>query len=69
MDSLIGLYKTECIRTSVFHDGPCKTPRRARVRYRRLVQQQAPARHPRNGAPAEFEQAHYAAVTTVEQPV
>jgi len=25
MESIIGLYKTECIGTTVFHDGPYKT--------------------------------------------
>ena len=25
MESIIGLYKTECIRTTVFHDGPYRT--------------------------------------------
>jgi putative transposase len=25
MESVIGLYKTECIRTTIFHDGPYKT--------------------------------------------
>ena len=25
MESLIGIYKTECVLTTVFHDGPFKT--------------------------------------------
>ncbi len=25
METIIGLYKTECLRTTVFHDGPYKT--------------------------------------------
>jgi putative transposase len=25
METFNGLYKTECIRTTVFDDGPCKT--------------------------------------------
>ena len=25
METVIGLYKTECIRTTVFHDGPYNT--------------------------------------------
>ena len=25
MESINGLYKAECIRTTVFHDGPCKS--------------------------------------------
>ncbi len=36
METINGLYKAECIRTTVFHDGPYKTPRRRRVRHRRL---------------------------------
>ena len=46
MESINGLFKSECIRTTVFHDGPYKDHRRRRVRHRRLgrlVQQQAPA--------------------------
>jgi transposase InsO family protein len=68
MESINGLYKAECIRTTVFHDGPYKTL--ADVEYatagwvdwynhRRL--------HSTLGmtTPAEHEQAHYAA----HQPV
>ena len=64
MESVIGLFKTECIATTVFHDGPYKTL--ADVEYatagwvdwynhRRL--------HGTLGmiSPAEYEQAHYAA--------
>lgn len=63
MESVIGLYETECIRTTIFHDGPYKTI--ADVEYatagyvdwyneRRL--------HGTLGmlTPVEFEQAHYA---------
>ncbi|APH00756.1 hypothetical protein ASJ30_03740 [Janibacter indicus] len=25
MECVIGLFKTECIRTTVFHPGPCRT--------------------------------------------
>ena len=66
MECLIGLYKTECIGTTVFHSGPYKTV--ADVEYatmawvdwynnRRL--------HSTLGMipPVEFEQAHYAALT------
>jgi putative transposase len=72
MESVIGLFKTECMRTTVFHDGPFKTI--ADVEYatagwvdwynhRRL--------HSTLGMvpPDEFEQAHYAALKPQEQPV
>ena len=65
METIIGLFKTECIRTTVFHDGPYKTL--ADVEYatagwvdwynnRRL--------HGSIGMvpPVEYEQAHYAAL-------
>jgi len=71
METINGLYKTECIRTTVFHDGPYKTI--ADVEYatagwvdwyntRRL--------HSSIGyvPPAEFEQAHYATLTREPQP-
>lgn len=71
MESIIGLFKTECIATTVFHDGPYKTS--ADIEYatagwvdwynhRRL--------HSSLGynTPAEIEAAHYAAVTPQEQP-
>ena len=71
-ETTIGLYKTECIRTTVFHDGPYKTI--ADVEYatagwvdwynnRRL--------HGSLGMtpPVEFEQAHYAALNRQQQPV
>jgi putative transposase len=72
MESLIGLFKTECITTTVFHDGPYKTL--ADVEYatagwvdwynhRRL--------HGTLGmiTPHEHEQAHYAALDREPQPV
>jgi putative transposase len=71
MESVIGLFKTECIATSVFHGGPYKTL--ADIEYatagwvdwynhRRL--------HGTLGMvpPDEFEQAHYAALNPQEQP-
>ena len=51
METINGLYKAECIRTTVFHDGPYKTPRRREIRNRwmgRLVQQPQAPRQPRN---------------------
>ncbi len=72
METIIGLYKTECIRTTVFHDGPYKTL--ADIEYatagwvdwynnRRLHSTLGMA------PPAESEQAHYAALKPQEQPV
>ena len=71
METIIGLYKTECIRTTIFHDQPLQTI--ADVEYatagwvdwynnRRL--------HSSLGylTPEEFEQAHYAALTREPQP-
>ncbi len=72
METVIGLYKTECIRTTIFHDQPFKTI--ADVEYatagwadwynnRRL--------HSSLGylTPIEYEQAHYAALNPEPQPV
>lgn len=72
MESVNGLYKAECIRTTVFHPGPYKTI--ADVEYatagwvdwynnRRL--------HGSLGMlpPAEYEQAHYAALNPQAQPI
>jgi putative transposase len=72
MECVIGLYKTECIRTTIFHHGPYRTV--ADVEYatagwvdwynnRRL--------HSSLGyvCPTEFEHAHYAALTREPQPV
>ena len=65
METINGLYKAECIRTTVFHDGPYKTI--ADVEYatagwvdwynnRRLHSTLG------NVPPVEHEQAHYAAL-------
>ena len=72
MEGVIGLYKTECIRTTVFHEGPYKTL--ADVEYatagwvdwynnRRL--------HGTLGmmTPVEYETAHYAALNPEPHPV
>jgi putative transposase len=71
MESIIGLFKTECITTTVFHDGPYKTI--ADIEYatsgwidwynhRRL--------HGTLGmiTPTEYEQNHYAALNREPQP-
>ena len=72
METIIGLFKTECVATTVFHPGPYKTL--ADVEYatagwvdwynhRRL--------HGTLGMvpPVEYEQAHYAALKPQEQPI
>jgi len=72
METINGLYKAECIRTTVFHDGPYKTI--ADVEYatagwvdwynvRRLHGSLG------NVPPVEYEQAHYAALNPEPQPV
>jgi putative transposase len=71
MESITGLYKTECIRTTIFHNGPYKTL--ADIEYatagwvdwynnRRLHTSLAMT------TPTEYEQAHYCALTTEVQP-
>lgn len=71
METINGLYKAECIRTTVFHAGPYKTI--ADVEYataawvewynnRRLHSSLG------NVPPAEYESAHYAALTEQFQP-
>ena len=72
MESVIGLYKTECIRTTVFHAGPYRTL--ADVEYatagwvdwynnRRLHSTLDYL------TPIEYEQAHYATLNQEPQPV
>lgn len=72
METINGLYKAECIRTTVFHEGPYKTI--ADVEYatagwvdwynnRRLHSTLG------NIPPVEYEQAHYAALNREPQPV
>jgi len=71
METINGLYKAECIRTTVFHDSPYKTI--ADVEYatagwvewynnRRLHSTLG------NVPPVEFEQAHYATLNREPQP-
>jgi putative transposase len=71
METINGLYKAECVRTTVFHDGPFKTL--ADVEYatagwvdwynnRRLHSTLG------NVPPVEYEQAHYAALNPEPQP-
>ena len=72
MESTIGLFKAECIGTTVFHHGPYKTPADVEFatagwvdwcNHRRL--------HSSIGLvpPIEYEQAHYAALNPEVQPV
>jgi transposase InsO family protein len=72
METINGLYKAECIRTTVFHEGPYKTM--ADVEYatagwvdwynnRRLHSTLG------NVPPVEYEQAHYAALNREPHPV
>ena len=52
METIIGLFKAECIRTTVFHQRALQDPRRHRVRHRRLgrlVQQPQAPRINRDG--------------------
>ncbi len=54
MERVIGLLKTECIRTTVFPRRALQDGLRRGVRHRRLgrlVEQPTPARHPRNDHP------------------
>ena len=71
METINGLYKADCVRTTVFHDGPYKTI--ADVEYatagwvdwynnRRLHSTLG------NIPPAEYEQDHYAALNPEPQP-
>jgi len=71
MESIIGLFKTECIRTTVFHAGAFKTLADVEFaaagwvdwyNHRRLHSSLAMT------TPAEFEQAHYAALNPVGSP-
>jgi transposase InsO family protein len=66
MESIIGLYKTECIGTTVFHRGPYKTLADVEFATACWVEWYNNGRlHSRLGMvpPVEHEQAHYAAST------
>jgi putative transposase len=71
MESINGLYKTECIRTQIFHDGPYKTL--ADVEYATagwVEWYNARRLHGSLGmtTPTEYEHAHYAALNPEVQP-
>lgn len=72
METVNGLYKTECIATTVFHDGPYKTL--ADVEYATAGWVEWYNNRRLHGSlgmipPIEYEQAHYAALNPEPQPV
>nr|WP_116419014.1 IS3 family transposase [Subtercola boreus] len=71
METINGLYKAECIRTTVFHDGPYRTIADVEFATAGWVDWYNTRRlHSSLGyvSPAEFEQAHYATLTREPQP-
>lgn len=71
METINGLYKAECIRTTVFHDGPYRTIADVEFATAGWVDWYNTRRlHSSLGyvPPAEFEQAHYATLTREPQP-
>jgi transposase InsO family protein len=71
-ECVIGLYKTECIRTTVFHAGPYRTISDAEYATAGWIDWYNNRRlHSSLGylTPAEYEAAHYAALTEEPQPV
>ena len=71
METINGLYKAECVRTTVFHDGPYKTI--ADVEYATAGYVDWYDQRRLHGSlgmvpPVEFEQAHYAALSPEPQP-
>jgi putative transposase len=71
MESIIGLFKTEAIATTVFHDGPYKTQVDVEFAAAGWVDWYNHRRiHGSLGmlTPAEYEEAHYAAVNREPQP-
>ncbi len=71
METINGLYKAECIRTTVFHDGPYKTLADVEFATAGWVDWYNQRRlHGSLGmiSPVEFETAHYAALNREPQP-
>jgi transposase InsO family protein len=71
METINGLYKAECIRTTVFHDGPYRTIAEVEFATAGWVDWYNTRRlHSSLGyaTPAEFEQAHYATLNREPQP-
>ena len=72
MECVIGLYKTECIRTTVFHPGPYRTISDVEYATASWVDWYNHRRlHSSLGyqTPVEFEQAHYATLNREPRPV
>lgn len=72
MECVIGLYKTECIRTTIFHQGPYRTIADVEYATARWVDWYNHRRlHSSLGyvSPAEYETAHYATLNREPQPV
>ena len=72
MESGNGLYKTECIRTTIFHAGPYKTLVDVEFATAGWVEWYNNRRlHGSIGmlSPVAYEQAHYGALTPEAQPV
>lgn len=72
IESANGLYKTECIRTTIFHDGPYKDIADVEYATAGWVDWYNTSRlHSSLGylPPVEYEQAHYAALNPEPQPV
>ncbi len=71
METINGLYKAECIRTTVFHDGPYRTVADVEFATAGWVDWYNTRRlHSSLGyvPPAEYEQAHYATLNREPQP-
>lgn len=71
MECVIGLYKTECVRTTVFHEQPYRTVHDVEHATAGWVDWYNQRRlHSSLGylTPTEFEQAHYAALNREPQP-
>ncbi len=72
METINGLYKTECIATTVFHDGPYRTITDVEYATAGWVDWYNQRRlHGTLGmmTPVEFEQAHYATLNREPRPV
>lgn len=71
METVNGLYKAECIRTSVFREGPYRTISDVEFATAGWVEWYNNRRlHGSLGmnTPVEYENAHYAALTKQDQP-